>query len=54
MKELPAGGVVIEDPEKLLKWLGKDRAMIVFADLQDIGVKKAAFEGVVRQWIAYV
>lgn len=54
VKELPAGGVVIEDPEKLLKWLGKDRAMIVFENLEDLERKKAAFARVVQQWIAYV
>jgi len=54
VRDLPAGGIAIEDPENLLKWLAKDRAMVVFADLQDIEVKKAAFERVIRQWIAYV
>jgi hypothetical protein len=53
-RELPSDGVVIEDPAKLLKWLGKDRAMVVFESLQDLERKKAAFERVVQQWLAYV
>lgn len=54
VRELPQDGVVIEDPAKLLKWLGKDRAMVVFENLQDLELKKAAFESVVRQWLASV
>ena len=48
------GGVVVEDPEQLLKWLARDRAMIVFKDTQDFVAKKAAFEGIVRSWLAHV
>jgi len=54
VKELPSGGVLIEDPMKLLKWLAKDRAMIVFESSQDFEAKKAAFERIVRLWIAYI
>jgi hypothetical protein len=54
VRDLPSGGIVIDDPEKLLKWLGKDRAMIVFESRQDFSVKKAAFERIIRQWIIHV
>jgi len=54
VRGLPAGGVDIDDPAKLLKWLGKDRAMIVFENLRDFSAKKGAFQRVVKQWIAYV
>ena len=54
VKQLPAGGVRIEDPNKLLKWLGKDRAVIVFEDAQDLAAKEAAFVRIIRNWIAYV
>jgi hypothetical protein len=37
-----------EDPTPLLQWLGKDRAMIVFADLEDFKVKQDAFEAIIR------
>ena len=54
LKKLPAGGVAIADPGKLLKWLGKDRAMVVFKDRNDLKAKKAGFAKIIRQWVAYV
>ncbi len=54
VKKLPAGGVAIADPGKLLKWLGKDRAMVVFTDKNDLKAKKAGFAKIIRQWVAYV
>jgi len=54
LKKLPAGGVAIADPGKLLKWLGKDRAMVVFADKNDLKARKAGFAKIIRQWVAYV
>jgi hypothetical protein len=53
VRSLPPGGVAIEDPAKLLKWLGKDRAMVVFADLGDFKARKADFVRIVRQWIVH-
>lgn len=43
--------VSVADPTGLLRWLGRDRAMLEFSDLHDIRSKKAAFENVLRQWI---
>jgi hypothetical protein len=54
VKKLPAGGVAIADPGKLLKWLGKDRAMVVFADKNELKARKAGFAKIVRQWVAFV
>lgn len=54
VRDTGPGGIVLQDPEQLLKWLAKDRAMIVFKDQQDFVAKKAAFEGIVRSWLAYV
>ena len=54
VRDLPAGGVAIDDPGKLLKWLGKDRAMVEFADVADVRRRKAAFQAVVRRWIEFV
>lgn len=48
------GELAIEDPEGLLEWLAKDRAMVKFADMADVRVKRPAFEAIVRQWIAHV
>jgi hypothetical protein len=51
-RELPAGGLAINDPSGLLRWLAKDREMVVFADLAHLEASRAAFESLVRQWIA--
>lgn len=53
-RTLPAGGVTIDDPARLLKWLAKDRAMVEFADAQEIEAHRAAFVAILRQWIRYV
>ncbi len=50
-REVAAGPDSIADPGKLLKWLAQDRAMVKFADLDDIAVHKEAFQAVLRQWI---
>ena len=44
----------IDDPQGLLKWLAKDRALVNFAGVQDVKAHEAAIQGVVRQWIASV
>jgi len=54
VRDIGPAGVPIKDPKGLLKWLAKDRAMVVFKDMQDFTMKKDAFKVVVRQWIAYV
>ena len=54
VKKLPAGGVAIADPGKLLTWLGKDRAMVEFTDTSDLKAKKAGFAKIIRQWVTYV
>jgi hypothetical protein len=51
---LPTGGLGIDDPAGLLKWLGKDRAMVRFANLAEFAARKADFEWVLRQWIDHV
>ena len=54
VRALPAKGLQIADPNGLLKWLAKDRAMAKFRDLEDIEAKRSAFADVIRQWIKYV
>ena len=54
IRALPAGGVTIDDPTKLLKWLGKDRAMVEFGGSQELRDKAAAFQSVLRQWIRHL
>lgn len=54
VRQLPPGGVAIDDPAGLLKWLGKDRAMIEFADAQSFNKAKTAMQAVLRQWVKFV
>lgn len=54
VRDLGAEGVPIDDPDRLLKWLAKDRAMIVFKDMSDFTARKTAFERIIRQWITHV
>lgn len=46
--------VSIDDPEELLEWLAKDRAMVSFAGVDDVRAKQSALQRVVRQWITHV
>lgn len=47
-------GPKIDDPTGLLKWLGKDRAMVTFGDAKDVKAKSKALRAILRQWIKYV
>lgn len=42
------------DPEALLTWLGKDRAMVVFESKADVRGKKPALAAIVRAWIGLI
>jgi hypothetical protein len=53
VRKLPAD-FSIADPTSLLKWLGKDRAMVEFSDLKDIANRKTPLENVIRQWIRHL
>jgi hypothetical protein len=46
--------VSIEDPEGLLEWLAKDRAMLTFTGVDDVRARQSALQRVVRQWITHV
>jgi hypothetical protein len=54
VRELGPGGLAIEDPEGLLKWLAPDRASVRFASASEIAAKSAAFASVVRSWVKHV
>ena len=45
VRQLPPGGVTIEDPAELLKWLGEDRAIVEFADAQEFNTSKGCLQG---------
>ena len=53
VRDLP-GGLAIEDPAKLLKWLARDRASVEFSGLEDLADKQEAFQNVIREWIRHV
>lgn len=46
--------VSIEDPDGLLVWLAPDRAVVHFADVDQVHARAAALQAVIRQWIAFV
>ena len=53
-----AKGIVVKDripdPDGLLKWLGMDRAQIIFKDTTDITAKQQALKAIVSAWIKLV
>jgi len=44
----------IADPHKLLKWLGPDRASVMFANQEDLTQKGGPLVAIVQQWIRHV
>ncbi len=44
----------VADPNGLMKWLGKDRAMVTLGAGRDIAANKKAFDAIVRVWIKHV
>lgn len=54
VRDLPANGMVIADPSQMLKWLGKDRAIVEFATTQEVNANLPALQAVLRQWLRYV
>lgn len=53
-REVPAEGLAIADPAGLLKWPGKDRAMIEFRNRAEIDSARDALAAIIRQWIRHV
>lgn len=53
-RALPADGLSVSDPENLLHWLAKDRAAVAFTSPGELREKAAAFQAILRQWIAFV
>jgi hypothetical protein len=54
VRDVAAGPESIVDPDRLLKWLAQDRALVKFANLDDIASRQGAFQAVLRQWIRHV
>lgn len=54
VRDMAPGSLQIDDPQTLLRWLAKDRAMIVFKNMQQFVDSRPAFENIIRQWIQHV
>ncbi|MFN8440797.1 MAG: DUF1801 domain-containing protein [Caldilineaceae bacterium] len=54
VRETATTGITIPDPELLLTWLAKDRASVIFQNIDEIHAKRAAFTALIREWIEYV
>jgi len=54
VRETATTGVSIHDPDQLLTWLAKDRASVLFANMDEIVARQAAFVALLRQWTALV
>lgn len=46
--------VKLADPKGLIKWLGKDRAMVTLGSSRDIPASRKALEAIVRAWIKHL
>ena len=44
----------IPDPQSLIKWLGNDRAQILFKDSTDIKTKQKALQAIIGAWITTI
>ncbi len=44
----------IADSNGLMKWLGKDRALVTLGAGRDIPANRKALEAIVRAWLKYV
>jgi hypothetical protein len=53
-RALPKGGLVIDDPGGLLRWLAADRATVDFTGLAELERRSPELLHVLRQWIAHV
>ena len=53
-RALPEGGLLVDDPTGLLKWLAKDRAQVEFASAADFAARLPALQAVLKAWIRHV
>jgi hypothetical protein len=54
VREVAAGKNTIQDPDGLLKWVAKERAMIEFKDAKELKARGPALQAILRQWIRHV
>jgi hypothetical protein len=53
-RELPKGGLKIDDPAGLLRWLGTDRAIVEFNDGVELKSKRKELQTLLGHWLEYV
>ena len=53
-KARPEAQPAVADPAGLLCWLGKDRALLTFADLADAKAKAKPLKALVKAWVRFV
>ncbi|PZP27937.1 MAG: DUF1801 domain-containing protein [Roseateles depolymerans] len=53
-RTLPAGGLRVDDPAGLLKWLGPDRAQVEFGSAAELAARLPALQTLLRQWITLI
>jgi len=46
--------VTVDDPERLLTWLGRDRASLSFRDVEDLRVRIPAVRQIIAAWITFM
>lgn len=44
----------LPDPDRLLEWLGRDRAIVRFTGVDHVRAREAALQALIREWIKYV
>jgi hypothetical protein len=54
VRETVNTGIIINDPESLLKWQAKDRAIVSFSSTKDFNAKKNAFKVIIHQWLTFI
>lgn len=52
VKDGSTGGLRLEDPAGLVKWLAKERCLVTLGAGKEIAAHRSAFAAIVRAWIA--
>jgi hypothetical protein len=47
-------GLAVKDPDGLLTWLARDRAVITFATQADLTARAAGLRKIIRQWVELI
>ena len=52
VKDNSTKGMKIADPAGLIKWLAKERCLVTVGAGKEIAANRAAFEAIIREWLA--